>query len=124
METTLLVDVLEGDFAIHWKNMQNARLCLEEKLQSPFSCSSPPIIPPLQSQLLLGKSPPLTCTSIVPNMMLPSSGDISQNHLFLPMIQNSGPNYDSVRFGFGEHPRHKVRTGTFSPDPESYKVSY
>ncbi|QHO29771.1 Poly(A) RNA polymerase [Arachis hypogaea] len=122
MESTLLADVLEGDFASHWKNMQNARLSLDGKLQGPFCCSGSPIIPPLQSQLLLGKCPPLSCASIVPNMMLPSSGDMSQSHPLLPLMQNSGPNCESVPFGFGEHPRHhKLGTGTFIPDPESYK---
>ncbi|XP_052109183.1 uncharacterized protein LOC127741200, partial [Arachis duranensis] len=48
MESTLLADVLEGDFASHWKNMQNARLSLDGKLQGPFCCSGSPIIPPLQ----------------------------------------------------------------------------
>ncbi|XLR32467.1 hypothetical protein S83_060367 [Arachis hypogaea] len=122
MESTLLVDVLEGDFASHWKNMQNARLSLDGNLQGPFCSSSSPVIPPLQSQLLLGNFPLLTCAGIVPNMMLPASGNMSQSHPLLPMMQNSGPNCDSVPFGFGEHPRHQVGTGTFIPDPESYKL--
>ncbi|XP_052109147.1 uncharacterized protein LOC107460535 [Arachis duranensis] len=47
---------------------------------------------------------------------------MSQSHPLLPLMQNSGPNCESVPVGFGEHPRHhKLGTGTFIPDPESYK---
>ena len=113
-------DILDGDFASHWMNMQHGRFCLHGKSLGPL-LPTPSFVPPMQLQLL--EQLPWHVPSMLPSANMNNTAQSCPPGPIMPIGPVPGSHVVINPLGVAQLPRYRVGTGTYLPDPESYKVS-
>ncbi|XP_041001969.1 uncharacterized protein LOC121247639 isoform X4 [Juglans microcarpa x Juglans regia] len=109
-------DILNGDFASHWQNLQFGRFCQNSRYPAPMIYSSPAVMPPV---LLQGRFPldgtgrPLSANMNVFTQFM------NYGHRVVPVAPQSVSNRPAVYQCYvDEIPKQRSGTGTYLPNPK------
>ncbi|KAJ7965382.1 Poly(A) RNA polymerase cid14 [Quillaja saponaria] len=108
-------DILHGDFASHWKNLQYGRFCQNVQLHGPLFYPPPFVVPPmyLQGQYPQDGPPVRSHANINPMTHSP--------HLpLIPIYPGSDSHVSVSQHHADEIPRYRGGTGTYLPTPKLF----